>query len=495
MLLVPTLPAAGAGLNCLSTRSTLGGLNIIRSERSCSGVCSHFRASPPSSNVDPNGLSIVAEKYSKGGDEEESDSSDEEDEDDTAVLATERLDQEIAVTIEAIRKKDPKIYDGKTTFFSPFDAEEDAETSDTELKEKPMFLKDYHRQNLFAGVTGEEKEVGAPATFVQEQEDLKRTVVSEMHQAAEQSEDGDDGDGDGDGGSGFLVRKSAPDEPESFNDVPDPATADPNNPEEYLSRFLSSRAWTKPTTFTTLEDEDEEDEERMEKFEQAYNFRFEDPDASVRGKLVTYGRDIVSANTARREKKSTRKREREKRLEQKAQEKELREREKGRLGKLKTEELMRKFKMIREAAGLDDDGDEEVEAEMLEKLLEGDWSDEQWEEWMASRFGDGYYEAGSEKAKKPKFDDDIDITDIVSDSGDDMVNLDDEEVVDTREGQEKNQRSDDGHIARRHKDRKTLQKEERARKQKDRALKRKLGQYVEDTFDFEDQVCPPEPLF
>ena len=42
------------------------------------------------------------------------------------------------------------------------------------------------------------------------------------------------------------------------------------------------------------------------------------------------------------------------------------------LGKLGSEELMRKFKMIRGAAGLDDGGDKKVEAGMLGKLLEGD---------------------------------------------------------------------------------------------------------------------------
>ena len=36
---------------------------------------------------------------------------------------------------------------------------------------------------------------------------------------------------------------------------------------------------------------------------------------------------------------------------------------------------MRKFKMIREAMGLDDGG-----VRKLDSLLEGDWSDEQWGE-------------------------------------------------------------------------------------------------------------------
>ena len=41
---------------------------------------------------------------------------------------------------------------------------------------------------------------------------------------------------------------------------------------------------------------------------------------------------------------------------------------------------------------------------------------------MASRFGNGYYEEVSE-VKELKFDGDIDIADIVSDSGDDMYRV------------------------------------------------------------------------
>ena len=71
--------------------------------------------------------------------------------------------------------------------------------------------------------------------------------------------------------------------------------------------------------------------------------------------------------------------------------------------------------------GAIDCGDEAVEAEMLEILLEGDWSDKQWQAWMGSRFGEGYYKIWSYKVKKPKFDYDIDITDIVPDSRDRVI--------------------------------------------------------------------------
>ena len=426
----------------------------------------------------------MQEKYGKQDLEEEEEDSEEED--DTAVLATERLDQEIAATIEAIRKKDPKIYDGSTVFFSAIEGEEEEAGGKGGIEsgdEKPMFLKDYHRKNLLSGAVDDED---APMTYLQEQEDLKRTVVLEMHQVAASEPDSDADDAD----AGFLVRKTEPEKLQPIVDIPDPATADPNNPEEYLTRFFQSRAWTKPTGLIPLGDDDSGEEDRIEEFEKAYNFRFEDPDANARSKLITYGRDAISANTVRREGVSGRKKEREKKRGKQQAEKELQEKEKGRLRKLKTEELMEKFKMIREAAGIGGDGgDKEIEAEVLNTLLEGDWSDEQWEEWMAKKFGDSYYEADVGKIKKPKFDDEIDVGDIVSDLEDDVrLDLEDEEEeVDSR-ASERDENGGGAQTARESKDTGFLQKEERKNKQKGRDLKRKLERYVEENYDFEDQV-------
>ncbi|PWW76800.1 Krr1-domain-containing protein [Tuber magnatum] len=432
-------------------------------------------------------LHRLLEKYGKQGLEEEEEE-EEEEEDDTAVLATERLDQEIAATIKAIQNKDPKIYDGKTTFFSTVEGEEGGGGNGgiEDVKEKPMFLKDYHRKNLLSKNIGDED---APMTYLQEQEDLKRTVVLEMHQAAE-NEPGSDAD---DAGAGFLVRKIQPETPEHIVDIPDPATADPKNPEEYLTRFFQSRAWTKPVEFTPLQDDDSEEEDRIEEFEKAYNFRFEDPDANTRGKLVTYGRDAISANTVRREETSGRKKAREKKREKQRAEKELREKEKGRLRKLKTDKLMEKFKMIQEAAGLDDDGaddgaDDGVETEVLNNLLEGDWSDEQWGEWMAKKFGNSYYAADVGKIKKPTFDDEIDIGDIVSDpEGDVKLDLENEEA-ESRTSEGGDEFNKDSQTTKKSKDEKFLQKEERSKKQKERDLKRKLEQHVEENYSFEDQI-------
>lgn len=436
----------------------------------------------------PNAAPKKRSRFDSDDSEEDSNS---EDEDDTAVLATVALDQEIAATLAAIRKKDPRVYDGKTTFYTPIEPAP-IEDAAAPTEEKPVYLRDYHLKNLLSGTAPADDDGPAKRTFVQEQAELKRTVVKEMHQAVASDEDEDDED------TGFLVRKPAPaadkQPPNDDDDLPDPALAD-QNPEEFLDRFLSSRAWAKSTAHAELESDDSDHEETADAFEAAYNFRFENPSVDARAVLRSFARDAVSANTVRREDKSVRKKAREAKREKRAHEQQQREREKGRLRKLKTEELMDKFKLIREAAGLHDaDGDEEAQAEMLEKLLEGEWSDAQWAEWMAERFGDEYYEPGDGKVRKPEFADDIDIVDIIPDfEEDEAPAISDDDEDDDEDGGVPVPQEDDAadKPSKNRTDKKSLQQEQRKKKQNDKALKRKLEEYVDDNFDFEDQVSKP----
>lgn len=444
------------------------------------------------------GPNATTKNRSRFDSDDSEDDSNSEDEDDTAVLATVALDQEIAATLAAIRKKDPRVYDGKTTFYAPIEPAPIEDAAAPVEKEKPVYLRDYHLKNLLSGTAPADDDDGngpAKRTFVQEQAELKRTVVKEMHQAVASDEDDEDDD---DEDTGFLVRKPAPaaDEQPPDNDLPDPALAD-QNPEEFLNRFLSSRAWAKSTAHAELESDDSDHEETADAFEAAYNFRFENPSVDARAVLRSYARDAVSANTVRREDKSVRKKAREAKREKRAHEKDQREREKGRLRKLKTEELMDKFKLIREAAGLHDaEGDEEAQAEMLEKLLEGEWSDAQWAEWMAERFGDEYYEPSDEKVRKPEFADDIDIVDIIPDFEEDEAPAISDDDDDDDGGVPITQDDDDAEDkpSKKRTHKKSLQQEQRKKKQNEKALKRKLEAYVDDNFDFEDQVSPLHPL-
>ncbi|EPE36735.1 hypothetical protein GLAREA_08898 [Glarea lozoyensis ATCC 20868] len=397
-------------------------------------------------------LSKLEEKYNKPakpsngktyGDkyDEDSESSDE-DEDDEGFLATEDLDAEISATLQAIRSKDPRVYDEKVTFYRPV-AEGAKEPKAGAEKEKPMYLHDYHRENLLKGINGdpvEEEEDSAPRTFAQEQEDLQRTIVKEMHAAGDSESEDEDG--------GFLIPKSKPqkDEKPATSAVHpsrakrvkvdlDVESAD-KDPETFLSNFMQARAWVPSdgARFQPLESDDDEELDRAEAWETAYNMRFENP-AGANETLKSYARDIIAAKSVRREEPNSRKKQRDAQREKKEAEKAEREAERTRLRQLKIGEMEEKLQKIKKAAGI---RGKTLKDEEWTKVLENDWDDDVWEAEMNAKFGEEYYaeqEAGSDseaetgskkkKVRKPKWDDDIDIKDLVP------------EFVDEEEAQEK----------------------------------------------------------
>ncbi|KAI5205815.1 Krr1-domain-containing protein [Aureobasidium subglaciale] len=363
----------------------------------------------------------LEEKYGDEGSDDES--STDEDEDDAAELATADLDNEIFATLNAIKKKDPRVYDPNVTFYTPFEA--DQANSDTSKKEKPLYLADYHRQNLLNGnAQVDEEEDAPPQTYAQEQQALKDDLINQMHAAADDQEEGDDEDD-------FLVRK--PGQTPAVKDAARPKITERDiqvadkDPETFLSNFMQSRAWVpdeKSRFDDAFDSDDSEDERRAEMFESAYNMRFEDP-AKANEKLMTFSRDVAKLS-ARREEKSGRKKQREKEREKKEAEKRERTEDKARLRKLKIDEVEEKVKKIKEAAGLKNQA---LDLGEWKQVLDEDWDDDQWEQEMKRRFGDNYYadkdaivEDGAEeedeaesskKPSKPKWDDDIDIGDLV----------------------------------------------------------------------------------
>ncbi|KAG4437042.1 hypothetical protein IFR05_007478 [Cadophora sp. M221] len=364
--------------------------------------------------------------------DEDSESSDDEEEDDEGILATEELDAQISDALNAIRSKDPRVYKTDVTFYTPIeelDGNIEA-VKGPEKMQKPMYLSDYHRENLLKGYTGaDDAEAAAPRTFVQEQEDLKKTIVQEMHAATvDGSEDGDNDDG------GFLVRKVSPRasnkgvHPSRAAKVKvdlDVASAD-KNPETFLSNFMAARAWVPSdgARFQPLESDDDEEEDRAEKFEEAYNLRFEDSKGSNEV-LKSYARDVIAAKSVRREDPSGRKKQRDNLREKIEAGKKEREEERAQLRRLKIEEAEEKLKKIKKAAGL---RGKTLKGEEWADFLDDGWDDEKWESEMNKRFGEEYYaeveaksdvESGEEaraskrRAKKPKWDDDIDINDLI----------------------------------------------------------------------------------
>lgn len=442
--------------------------------------------------------------------DEDPSSSDDEDEDDEGFLATEALDAEISATLQAIRAKDPRVYDEKVTFYAPIE-EDDNEDAAPKQKEKPMYLSDYHRENLLKGHVGaDDEEEAASRTFAEEQEYLKNSIVKEMHAAAEDSsEEGDDEDG------GFLIPKSRS-QPSSQGIHPsragkvkvdlDVAAAD-KDPETFLSNFMAARAWVPSdgARFQPLESDDDEEDERAEKFEAAYNLRFEDPKGSNE-MLKSYARDVVAAKTVRREEQSGRKKQRDAQREKREAEKSKRDDERARLRRLKIEEMEEKLQKIKKAAGLKE---KTLKDEEWTKFLDDGWDDEQWEAEMNKRFGDHYYaeqEAGSDssdtesdvgeskkkKVKKPKWDDDIDIKDLIP------------EFVEEEESQKKpaftlsdsegNDEEDDEDAPKKSKTSKDRQQERQAKKKAARLERKKIEDLVDSRMELDIPTKSKQPV-
>lgn len=444
--------------------------------------------------------------------------SESEDEDDEGFLATEALDAEISATLQAIRAKDPRLYDEKTTFYSQIDDENEDGTPNIEKKEKPMYLRDYHRKNLLEGNTGEDGAEDTPKTYAEDQQDLKSSIVKEMHAAANDGNLGstkgdDDGEDEEEEDGGFLIPKNTPKTGSASQQVNVDVDTANQDPEQFLSSFMARRAWVSgpSSRFQPFESDDEEEDRRAEAFEEAYNFRFEDP-KSANEKLLSHARDAAAKYSVRREEPNSRKKVRDLQRARKDAEIKEREDEIARLRKLKVEEVAEKVKKIKEAAGLKGAAISEND---WAKLLESDWDDDRWEAEMNERFGQSYYaerdvEGGdngeginsktSKKVKKPKWDDDIDIKDLIPefDDGDENEkpaftlsdeDIDPEAIDDQVENDVVVDESKRGPIKARTEKARRMQ-ERQDRKKEAKKERRKIEQIVDEKFNFEDALPP-----
>ena len=375
----------------------------------------------------------MEEKYGKSnepvGDESSSDS---EEEDDEGILASTAIDKEINATLQAIRTKDPRVYDDKSTFYTNLDDE--AESSNIESADKPMYLSDYHRKNLLES-NGHEQEMGSePVTYTKAQDDLKSSIVREMHAAARNIESDPEESDDEDHGAFLKPKHSSINgaAPAQRNDRKHPnvdvGVAD-KDPELFLSNFMAARAWVPSANsqIRPFESDDDEEEQRAEAFEAAYNLRFEDPKGSNE-KLMSHARDTAAKFSVRREDTNSRRKVRDAERAKREAAKKEREDAKARIRKLKIDETEERIRQIREAAGFQakDLGEEDWAA-----FLDEGWDDDRWKAEMQKKFGEAYYAVQdvdvdfvasgtrTNKVKKPKWNDDINIRDLVPDFDDD----------------------------------------------------------------------------
>ncbi|KAF6843290.1 Protein KRI1-like protein [Colletotrichum musicola] len=466
----------------------------------------------------------LEEKFKKTGkrddDSDDDSSSSDETEDEDGFLATEDLDAQISATLSAIKNKDPRMRDKDFSFFKETPGA--VEPTPSKKKEKPLFLKDYHREKILAGGVeqSDDEDDAPPQTYVQEQDALKKSIISEINKAAESDEEEDD----------FVKRKPGQEKPDLGADGVHPARAKKvaakkaiteedianadKDPELFLSNFMAARAWTEggEHNWKAFDSDDGEDDtaDLADKFEEAYNLRFEDPEKSNQA-LKTYSREIVNARTVRKEATTSRKRQRELEKERKEEEKRQRKEEKARLRKLKLEEAEEKLKRIKQAAGLS--GKELKEDEWLQFLNDA-WEDDKWEDEMKRRFGEEYYAeveggAGSDeeeeegddeddkkkkrrRPKKPTWDDDIDIKDIVPDFKDDdehpQITLSDDEGAaagNADEAADEDDEDEDGRPSKKRKTSKDIKKERLASKKAAKAERAKLEALVDAKMDLD----------
>lgn len=445
----------------------------------------------------------------EGADDLSDSSTDSEEEDDDGFFISDELDAQIQATLNAIRTKDPRVYDGKTRFYT---AEEESQLHDptisAEPKAKPMYLRDFHRINLLQGDAGVDKQEEVPPTYAEQQDNLRHTLVKEMHAAAHDNSTGsaqaEEANSDEDD---FLVKKLPPSgkaisdgDPMAHAGGLDPKIAE-KDPEGFLSTFMSARAWIPSvgSKFQPFDSDSEDDDRRAEAFEEAYNLRFEDPKGSNE-KLLSHARDAAARYSVRKETTKGRKKIRDAERAKKEAEKSERRIEKARLRKLKISEAEEKIKRIKDAAGLRGNT---MEGQDWSALLSENWDNERWEEEMKNKFGDEYYadhdisavqegNEGVRKIKKPKWQDEIEITDLIpgfeheeeilkpqfsltdEDSGDEMV--DQSGDASTQRIQGSGQRSKD------------VRKRKETLKREARKERRKIEQIVDENLAVDDRL-------
>lgn len=307
----------------------------------------------------------LKEKYGSDIDED----SPSEDEDDVGDLVTEEIDQGIEKVIDAIRHNPEALKNPDLKFFPEVDSTVTAKAK----KEKPMFLKDYHRQNLLSGANVEE-EMPVEESYNELQARQKADLISALN------EDNDDDEE-------FLTKRTEQREVEE---------AQLPNPEEdedgFLNAFLSHKGWIPkdvdeitgdkkvPTYGEIVEEDSDEFDDLADKFETAYNFRFEDPEAA---EIVSYARD---QSTIRRKEDTSRRRTRDKKREQREAEENQRKFELARLRKHKVNEVTEKLEKLASILG-----DDDISTKFTQEDLEGEWDDDEWDKRMKKLFDDEFY--------------------------------------------------------------------------------------------------------
>jgi len=336
--------------------------------------------------------------------DEESSSSEEED--DYGELITDDVEQGIDKVLQAIKNGDKSLFDPNVKFFNEIEAEKQEQAK----KQKPIYLKDYHRMNLLSGdaLKDEEEEQNEGEeqnfkTYDQEKQEERNEILSEIKNAFNEADESNEEEDDG-----FMKKKEQTSEP--IRSLPNPN----EDEEKFLNEFAHQQAWIphKGDKIINLdrqgdEDEDEEFEEAAEKFEHAYNFRYEDPNAA---EIISYARNQA---TVRRSDSTGRRKQREAKKEEA---KKLKQEKEAQITKKKNEKINKLADILEQ---IKKDYGAEINEDMVKKisnsLLDKDFDDSQWDTLLQELFNDEFY---NDAAVKPEWDEDDEIMKDFKPSGD-----------------------------------------------------------------------------
>lgn len=321
-----------------------------------------------------------------GLEESDADSSSSEEEDDYGELITEEVESGISKVLDAIKANDTdKLLDPSVKFFD--EPEKAVKKLAKSEKHKPIYLKDYHRMNILSGgipddenENGEVETIDGKQSFASQQKMEKAKLLDEIEGKFDDTDDEND-DGD------FLVKKEKTNSRRrEVTSLPDPEVDD----EKFLEEFVNKHAWIPKQgdrvinlDGNQMEEDDDEFDDAVERFENAYNFRYEDPNAA---EIVSYARNQA---TLRRSATNSRRKKREEEKQLREKEKEEKEVAVQKKKKEKINKLTDVLEQVKKEYGA------EINEAMVEKLtaslLNGDFDDNQWDNVLGELFNEDFY--------------------------------------------------------------------------------------------------------
>jgi len=365
-------------------------------------------------------LQKLKDKYGDDYEEGDSDSEDEEEDDDAEELTAE-IEKDFFATLASLKKKDPKLYDGKTEFFNQSKSVKGNTTRSS--KDEKVTIGDIERKVMlekggkFDELEDDNLRNDGDLTYNEEMKSIKESFKNAMN-----DEEADDD---------ILTKrtkseKETQEEAESYkawlagqkSEVGDSVIEDKmkglrdfwnkddlEEGEKFLKDYLLNKRYKEndddeyvPSYDEIVHDsdddlsEDEKNVKKQEEFEHKFNFRFEEPDEEFIKRYPRTIKDSLRKDGDKRVKKRKEVEERKKR------EKELKKEELKMLKNMKKKEIMKKLETLKKITG-------NADMELDEDDIEGDFDPEKYDKKMQEIFSNYDDNIAVEDEEKPSFSD------------------------------------------------------------------------------------------